>query len=128
MRDVHENGVLQNEANISFGFNGEVGFVRSFSADCRAACAFSRQSKQGSELGRIGGKRNGHAALADGDPLPSVYTASTVQDTIARLLNDLHSGKIHPNVATPMATLLNLQLRAIEATDHERKITDCNGS
>jgi hypothetical protein len=97
---------------------------------CRAAatagglCFFHANPNKASELGRIGGKRNGHAAVADGDPLPSVYTASTVQDTIARLLNDLHSGKIHPSVATPMATLLNLQMRAIEATDHERKITE----
>ena len=33
MRDVSESGVLQNEANISFGFNGELGFA----TPCHAA-------------------------------------------------------------------------------------------
>jgi hypothetical protein len=60
--------------------------------------------------------------VVDSDPLPAVYTARAVQDTIARLLNDLHAGKIHPSVAGTMASLLNLQLRAIEATDHEEQI------
>ena len=61
--------------------------------------------------------------MADGDALPSVYTASTVQDAIAQLLNDLHFGKIHPSVAGTMATLLNLQQRAIEEKDLEDQIT-----
>lgn len=70
----------------------------------------------------IGGRRNDHSGVVDSDPLPAVYTARAVQDTIARLLNDLHAGKIHPNVAGTMATLLNLQPRAIEATDQEGQI------
>ena len=32
MRGCYENGVLQNEANISFGFNDEVGFAASIEA------------------------------------------------------------------------------------------------
>ena len=95
---------------------------------CRAAatsgglCFFHANPNKASELGRIGGRRNGHSGVVDSDPLPAVYTAKAVQDTIARLLSDVHAGKIHPSVAAAMATLLNLQLRAIEATDHEGQI------
>jgi hypothetical protein len=60
--------------------------------------------------------------VVDINPLPAVYTAKAVQDTIARLLSDLHAGKIHPNVAAAMTPLLSLLLRAIEATDHEGQI------
>jgi hypothetical protein len=55
-------------------------------------------------------------------PIETRLSASTVQDTIAWLLDDLHFGKIHPSVAGTMAMLLNLQLRAIEAKDLEYKI------
>jgi len=87
-------------------------------------CFFHANPNKASELGRIGGRRNGRTAVGIGDPLPAVYTASAVQDTIARLLNDVHSGKIHPSVAGAMTMLLNLQLRAIQATDHEGKIAE----
>ena len=101
---------------------------------CRAAatagglCFFHANPNKASELGRIGGRRNGHSAVVDSDPLPAVYTARAVQGTIARLLNDLLAGKIHPSVAGTMASLLNLQLRAIEATDHEVQIAKLHGS
>jgi hypothetical protein len=45
-----------------------------------------------------------------------------IQSVSARLLDDLHFGKIHPSVAGTLAMLLNLQLRAIEAKDLEDKI------
>jgi hypothetical protein len=124
MRDVSENGVLQNEANISFGFNDELGFV----TPCHAAatdgglCFFHANPNKASELGRIGGRSTRRAAAEGCEPLPTLDTAIAVRDTVARLIADVCSGKLHPSVAGGMTTLLNLQLRAIEKTDLEGQI------
>ena len=45
-----------------------------------------------------------------------------VRDTVARLIADVHSGKLHPRVAASFSPLLSLQLRAIETTDLEQRI------
>ena len=101
MRDVSENGVLQNEANISFGFNDKLGFV----TPCHAAategglCFFHANPNKASELGRIGGRSKRHAAPEDCDPLPTLDTAIAVSDMVARLFADAYSGKFRPSVA-----------------------------
>jgi hypothetical protein len=41
---------------------------------------------------------------------------------VARLIADVYGGKIHPRIAAGLAPLLNLQLRAIETTDLERRV------
>jgi hypothetical protein len=38
------------------------------------------------------------------------------------LIADVYAGRIHPRIATGLAPLLNLQLRAIETSDLERRI------
>ncbi len=75
-----------------------------------------------SELGRIGGRSKRPAAAEGSDPLPTLDTVSAVRDTGARLFADAYSGKLRSSVARDLATLLNLQLRAIERTDLEEKI------
>ena len=48
---------------------------------CRAAatagglCFFHANPNKASELGRIGGRRNGHTGVVESDPLPAVDTA-----------------------------------------------------
>jgi hypothetical protein len=96
---------------------------------CRAAatpgglCFFHANPKKASELGRIGGRSNRHAAGENVDPLPTLDTALAVRNTVARLIADVYAGRIHPRIAAGLAPLLNLQLRAIETTDVERRLT-----
>jgi hypothetical protein len=95
---------------------------------CRAAategglCFFHANPDKASELGRIGGRSNRHVATENADPPPSLDNALAVRDTVARLIADVYAGKINPRIATGLAPLLNLQLRAIETTDQEGRL------
>src|SRR5437868_14713615 len=87
---------------------------------CRAAategglCFFHANPNKASELGRIGGHRNRRAVMNASDPLPRLDSAIAVRTIVARLIEDVYAGKLHPRIATGLAPLLNLQLRAIE--------------
>ena len=85
-------------------------------------CFFHSNPNKASELGRIGGKSNRHAAGENVDPLPTLDNALAVRDTVARLIADVYAGRINPRIAAGLAPLLNLQLRAIETTDLERRL------
>jgi hypothetical protein len=85
-------------------------------------CFFHANPKKASELGRMGGRSNRHAAGENADPLPTLDTALAVRDTVARLIADVYAGRINPRIAAGLAPLLNLQLRAIETTDVERRL------
>jgi len=96
---------------------------------CRAAategglCFFHANPKKAAELGRIGGqKKNSRARVDAAAPLPTLDTALAVRDTVARLIEDLHSGKLHPKMASGFSSLLSLQLRALETSDLERRL------
>jgi hypothetical protein len=95
---------------------------------CRAAatagglCFFHANPSKASELGRIGGRRKHHAGAETGDPLPRADTAIAVRETLARLITDVSAGNVNPRVATSLATLINLQLRAIETADLEQRV------
>jgi hypothetical protein len=95
---------------------------------CRAAatsgglCFFHANPDKASELGRIGGRSKGLRAAEPADPLPVLDNAVAVRDTVARLITEVHAGKVHPKVATTLAPLLNLHLRAIETTKLERRV------
>ena len=98
---------------------------------CRAAatagglCFFHANPNKASELGRIGGRSNRHWTAESPDVPPlSLESATAIRDAIARLIADLYAGKLHPRVAAGLSPLLNLQLRAIEKTDVERRIAD----
>lgn len=98
---------------------------------CRAAategglCFFHANPRKASELGRIGGRNKGWPAAESADPLPTLDRAIAVRDTVARLVEEVYSGKRHPRVAASLAPLLNLLLRATEKTDHlEQRIKE----
>ncbi len=57
------------------------------------------------------------------DPLPTLDTALAVRDTVNRLVADVYAGRTSPRIASGLALLLNLQLRAIETTDVQRRLT-----
>ena len=45
-----------------------------------------------------------------------------MQDAVEKLIGDVYAGKLPPRVAAGLAPLLNLQLRAVEATNLERRL------
>ena len=95
---------------------------------CRAAatagglCFFHANPNKASELGRIGGRKNRRVPADAADLLPTLDNALAVRDTGARVIADVLSGKLNPRVASSLAPLLSLQLRAIETSDLERRV------
>ena len=89
---------------------------------CRAAatagglCYFHANPNKAAELGRIGGSKKARVVQGS-EPLPTVDNAVAVRDLVARLITDVHTGKLDPKVAAGMAPLMNLQLRAIETIE-----------
>jgi hypothetical protein len=47
-----------------------------------------------------------------------------VRKTVARLIADVFSGKLHPRIAAGLSPLLSLQLRAIETTELARRVAE----
>jgi hypothetical protein len=95
---------------------------------CRAAatagglCYFHANPNKASELGRIGGRSKSTPAVASAEPLPTVDNAIAVRDLVARLIADVHAGKVNPKIAAGLAPLMNLQLRAIETSNLEIRV------
>jgi hypothetical protein len=95
---------------------------------CQAAatagglCFFHANPNKASELGRIGGRSKHHDLGETADTLPTLDNAIAVRDTVARLIADVYAGRINPRIAAGLAPLLNLQMRAIETTDLERRL------
>ena len=95
---------------------------------CRAAatsgglCFFHANPNKASELGRIGGRSKSRMPAESIDPLPKLEKVIAVQDAVEKLISEVYAGKLHPRVAAGLAPLLNLQLRALEATDLERRL------
>jgi hypothetical protein len=96
---------------------------------CRAAategglCFFHGNPDKAAELGRIGGKSKFRAA-ENSDPLPKLDNAAAVLDTGARLIGDLYAGRLNPRIAAGFASLMHLQLRAIETTNLEHRLAN----
>lgn len=97
---------------------------------CRAAategglCFFHASPRKAVELGRIGGRKNRHFDADEIESLPKVETARELMETVARLITDVHAGKLHPKIATGLAPLLSLQLRAIQTTSIEERLAE----
>ena len=97
---------------------------------CRAAptscglCFFHANPSKASELGRIGGRSKHDSVVENADPLPALDSVLAVQDIVARLVADVYAGKLHPRVAAGLAPLMTLQLRTIETSDFERRLTN----
>ena len=95
---------------------------------CRAAategglCFFHANPNKASELGRIGGRRNRRFASGTVAAFSNLETAAAVRKAVSRLIADVHSGKVHPKVASSLAQLLSLQLRSIETSELEREL------
>ena len=97
---------------------------------CRAAatvgglCFFHSNPNKAAELGRIGGRKKHHIHAENLDPLPTLDSALAVRQTVDRLIAEVLAGKRNPRTAASLAPLLNLQLRAIETSDVERRLAE----
>ena len=80
-------------------------------------CFLHANPNKARELGRIGGRKKHTFAYATPESLAPLDNAVAVRDALARWIPDLIAGKLPPKIATPLASLLNLQLRAIEAIE-----------
>ena len=85
-------------------------------------CFFHANPNKASELGRIGGRSNRHAAAGGGDPLLPLDNAVALRETVGRLIADVLAGKVHPRIAAGLAPLMNLQLQAIKTADLEQRL------
>jgi Family of unknown function (DUF5763) len=96
---------------------------------CRAAatagglCYFHANPNKASELGRIGGRSKGKFLTNNSEPLPALSSMVAVRDAVDRLIADVYAGKLHPRIAGGLAPLLQLQLRALDATDTEGRLS-----
>lgn len=85
-------------------------------------CFFHANPNKASELGRIGGRKNGRGMVGS-DPLPLLDTITAVRDAGNRVISDVYAGNLHPRTAAGLAPLLQLQLRAIEKIALEDRMT-----
>lgn len=95
---------------------------------CQAAamsgglCFFHANPNKAIELGRIGGKKKSHLFAEVSDPILKLDKVSAVRDAVEKLIADVYLGRVAPRVAAGLAPLFNLQLRALESTDLERRL------
>jgi hypothetical protein len=95
---------------------------------CQAAatagglCFFHANPDKAAELGRVGGQKNRLWASSEHTSLPVLNNAVAVRETVARLISEIYAGQLHPRIGAGLGPLLNLQLRAIELTNHEQRI------
>jgi len=86
-------------------------------------CYFHANPAKAAELGRIGGRKHGLAPnTSSSEPLPKIETTSAVKEAVAQLIADLRFGRLHPRMASGLASLLNLQLRVIQETNLEQRV------
>ena len=101
---------------------------------CRAAategglCFFHANPNKAAELGRVGGRKSRHPLGCVAGPPRDLKSMKGVLEAAARLIEDVYSGKITPRIAGCVAPLLNLQMRAIQATDLEMRIKNLEQS
>lgn len=85
-------------------------------------CFFHANPDKAAELGRVGGQKNRLWASSEHNSLPVLDNAVAVRETVAPLISEIYEGQLHPRIAAGLGPLLNLQLRAIELTNHEQRI------
>jgi hypothetical protein len=65
--------------------------------------------------------KNRRVRREDLPPLPSLTTGMGVRDAISQIVDSIYLDSLDPKIGTALAPLLNLQLRAIEASDLEER-------
>jgi Family of unknown function (DUF5763) len=87
-------------------------------------CYFHSNPNRAAELGRLGGRNNRYACAGPDTPPLAIGTATELGESVTRITNELHSGKLSPSIATALTGLLTLQLRANHAADLEKRLAE----
>src|SRR6266478_6639932 len=97
--------------------------------DCRAAavmgtqfCALHGDPARAAELGRMGGQKNRHYVDADEVRFPPPSTPEDIKNMLSQVMVDVHTGKLHPRIASTLAYLSGPLLKAIESTDVQQRL------
>ena len=90
-------------------------------------CFFHANPNKASELGRVGGRSKRVTVPENAEPLPPLDSVFAVRDTVDRLIADVYAGELNPRIAAGLAPLLQLQLRALDATDMKERLSRLEG-
>jgi len=84
-------------------------------------CYLHAHPEMAARLGREGGRGNRHVSERNTTPLPPLDSITGVANANAQMIGDLYAGRLEPKIATALAPLLTLQLRALGAEEQEEK-------
>ncbi len=84
-------------------------------------CYLHAHPEMAAQLGRAGGRGNRHVSERNPIPLPSLDSITGVANANAQMIGDLYAGRLPAKIATALAPLLTLQLRALGAEEQEEK-------
>jgi hypothetical protein len=87
-------------------------------------CALHAHPERAAELGRKGGRARRYAIDFDQElpTLPPPKSAAEIRDVLGRMIADLYGRRIDPKIANTVAYVANVQLRAFEVADLERRL------
>jgi len=85
-------------------------------------CYLHTHPNMAAELGRAGGKQNRHAVDGLSTPLPALDSAASVIAAIAQTIVDVHSKRLPPRIATGIAPLFNILVRALDTEEQAKKM------
>jgi Family of unknown function (DUF5763) len=95
---------------------------------CRAAatdsgfCYLHTNPELAAQLGRAGGRKNRHAIEGVARPLPPLDSINGVTTAIGQMIVDVHERRLDPRTAAGVAPLLNTLLRALGASELEKRM------
>lgn len=72
-------------------------------------------------MGRVGGRKS-HCRPTDSGSLPILANSQQMCEVLPRLFGEIYAGQLSPRTATALLGVLNLQFRAIELADVQRRL------
>ena len=92
-------------------------------ASATGLCSLHAKPGRAAELGRKGGRaRRPLVPEEPSKPVPPPETAQDIRIMLAQVISDLRVGRLDPKIASTMAYVANVQLRAIEVADLEQRV------
>ena len=85
-------------------------------------CYLHAHPEMAAQLGRAGGKQNRHAVDGLSTPLPALDSVASVKAAIAHVIADVHAKRLPPRIATGVAPLFNILLRALDTEEQEERL------
>jgi len=87
-------------------------------------CSLHAKPGRAADIGRQGGKARKKVLYTDDADasIPALKTAEDVRTVLGQVISDVRAGKLDPKIASTMAYVANVQLRAFEVADLERRL------